>query len=157
MNPRCSAKQALAFRPVRFTAEQIAAIAQGFRNHVAKSGVTFWAVAILDDHLHAVFLRHRYRSEQVANLLKGELTKALLESGLHPFAEFARPGEIPPACFSRKWWVVYIDAVDHLGQAIRYTECNPEKEGKPRQTWDFVVPYPFTLAEWRAKLAHETV
>jgi len=148
---REAAKQALAYRPVRFTPEQIVMIAQGFRNYVAKSGVTFWAVAILDDHLHAVFMRHRYKSEQVANLLKGELTKALLEAGLHPFAAHAKPGEAPPPCFSRKWWTVYIDNEDHLHQAIPYVEKNPEKEGKPRQTWDFVVPYPLTLAESRTK------
>jgi len=148
---REAAKQALAYRPVRFTPEQIVVIAQGFRNYIAKSDVTFWAVAILDDHLHAVFMRHRYKSEQVANLRKGELTKALIDAGLHPFAAFAKPGEAPPPCFSRKWWIVYIDDVDHLGQAIRYTNANLGKEGKEPQTWDFVVPYPLTFAEWRAQ------
>jgi hypothetical protein len=38
-----------------------------------------------------------------------------------------------------------------LLQAIRYVENNPIKEGKPAQKWDFVVPYPLTLAEWRQK------
>jgi REP element-mobilizing transposase RayT len=148
---REAAKEALAYKPVIFAPEQVLVIAQGFRNYIAKSGVTFWAVSILDDHLHALFMRHRYKSEQVANLLKGELTKALLEAGLHPFAEIATPGEAPPPCFSRKWWTVYIDNEDHLCQAIPYVERNPEKEGKPRQTWDFVVPYPLTFAEWSAQ------
>jgi len=42
---------------------------------------------------------------------------------------------------------VYIDNLDHLLQAIPYVERTPEKEGKTRQKWDFVVPYPHTLAE----------
>jgi hypothetical protein len=105
----------------------------------------------LDDHFHAVFMRHRYKSEIVNNLLKREVTKALMNAGLHPFTEFAKLGEPPPPCFGRKWWTVYIDNDDHLRQAIRYVENNPVKEGKPRQTWDFVVPYPLTLAQWKAK------
>jgi REP element-mobilizing transposase RayT len=147
---REAAKEALDYPPVRFTDEQIQVIGRGFANYVEKSGVTFWAVSILDDHLHAVFLRHRYKSEQVANLLKGEMTKALVDAGMHPFAKFAKQGEPPPPCWGRKWWTVYVDKEDHLRQAIPYVERNPEKEGKPRQTWDFVVPYPLTFAEWRA-------
>ena len=139
------------FLPVKFTSQQIQTIAQGFANYVEKSGVTFWAVAVLDDHLHAVFMRHRYKSEQVNNLLKDELTKALIDAGQHPFANETAPGDRPPPCFGRRWWTVYIDNLKHLVQAIRYVEDNPAKEGKPRQKWDFVVPHPLTLAEWRQK------
>jgi REP element-mobilizing transposase RayT len=142
-----AAKEVLDYPPVRFTEQQIQIIGQGFANYIEKSGVTFWAVSILDDHIHAVYMRHRYKSELVNNLLKGELTKALVEAGQHPFGEFAKQGEAPPPCWGRKWWTVYIDDQEHLGQAIPYVEKNPEKEGKPRQQWPFVVPYPKTLAQ----------
>ena len=146
---RLEAKESLDYPPVLFTPNQIEAIAQGFRIYIDKSGVTFWALAILDDHIHAVYMRHRYKSEKVNNLFKGELTKALLDAGLHPFEDRVAKGDRPPPCFGRKWWTVYIDNEDHLRQAIAYVEANPEKEGKPRQTWDLIVPYPLTLAEFR--------
>ncbi len=148
---REAAKEALDYPPVRFSAEQIQILGQGFATYIQKSGVTFWAAAILDDHIHAVFMRHRYKSEQVNNLRKGELTKSLMDAGLHPFASEVAPGDRPPPCFGRKWWTVYIDNLDHLLQAIRYVEDNPVKEGKPRQAWDFVVPHPLTLAERRQR------
>jgi len=138
---RLEAKKELDFPPVKFSELQVQAIAQGFRNYIERSGVTFWAVSILDDHIHAVFKRHRYESEKVNNLLKGELTKSLFHSGVHPFQQIALTGKAPPPCFGRKWWTVYIDSERQLQQAIPYVENNPEKEGKPKQSWDFVVPY----------------
>jgi len=148
---REAAKDALAYPPVKFSPEQIREIARGFANYVERSGVTFWAVAILDDHFHAVYQRHRYKSEMVNNLLKGDTTKALLDAGLHPFGEYAVAGEPPPPCWGRRWWTVYLDNEAHLREAIRYVEDNPPRDGKPRQKWDFVVPYPFTLQEWKAR------
>jgi hypothetical protein len=148
---REAAKEVLDYPPVKFTDQQISVIAKGFANYVEKSSVTFWAVSILDDHFHAVYMRHRYRSEIVGNLLKGEITKALVEWDAHPFASRVRPGDRPPPCWGRKWWTVYIDNDDHLRQAIPYVEDNPRKDGKPMQKWDFVVPYPFTLTEWKSK------
>ncbi|HKA07100.1 MAG TPA: hypothetical protein VKD71_07565 [Gemmataceae bacterium] len=136
---------------MKFTDEQIGVIAKGIAKYVERSGVTFWAVSILDDHFHAVYMRHRYKSETVSNLLKGEITKALVEWDVHPFASQIRPGDRPPPCWGRKWWTVYIDSDDQIRQAIPYVEDNPLKDGRPKQKWDFVVPYPFTLAEWKSK------
>jgi len=138
---RLEAKKELDYPPVKFSELQVQAIAQGFRNYIEKSGVTFWAVSILDDHLHCVYKRHRYESEKVNNLLKGELTKSLVQHGQHSFQEFARSGKAPPPCFGRKWWTVFIDSENHFLQSLPYVENNPEKEGKPRQSWDFVTPY----------------
>ncbi|HJZ91148.1 MAG TPA: hypothetical protein VKE40_09765 [Gemmataceae bacterium] len=147
---REAAKEVLDYPPVVFTAEQIEVIGKGFAQFVEKSGVTFWAVSILDDHIHAVYMRHRYKSEMVNNLLKGELTKSLVEWDVHPLRSHVRPGDRPPPCWGRKWWTV-IDNLDHLQQAIPYVEDNPLMDGRHRQTWGFVVPYPITLAEWKAK------
>jgi len=35
-------------------------------------------------------------------------------------------------------WKVYLDSEMAVENAIRYVECNPEREGKPRQQWPFV-------------------
>src|SRR5262245_1973428 len=103
---REAAKEVLDFPTVTFTDEQRGVIGKGFAQFVEKSGVTFWAVSILDDHIHAIYMRHRYKSEMVNNLLKGELTKSLVDWDVHPFRSHVRPGERPPPCWGRKWWTV---------------------------------------------------
>ncbi len=146
---RAAAKEVLEYRPVQFTDDQIQTIGQGMANYIEKSGVTFWAAAIMDDHVHVVYMRHRYKSEIVNNLLKGETTKALIDAGQHPFAKHAKSNEAPPACWGRKWWTVYIDNVEHLLAAIRYVGDNPLKDGRERQKWNWVVPHPKTWQEYR--------
>jgi REP element-mobilizing transposase RayT len=148
---REAAKEALDYPPVLFADQQIEVIGRGIKRYVEKSGLTIWALAILDDHLHVVFMRHRYESEKVNNLLKSEATQALIECGVHPFGNEPRKGGQLPPCWGRKWWTVYIDNPAHLETAIRYVEDNPLKDGRERQKWDFVVPYPLTMAEWRGR------
>jgi hypothetical protein len=77
----------------------------------------------------------------VARLLKGAATAQLLREGLHPFSDFPyRDGTIPTP-WARKQWAVYLDDDPATERAIRYTESNPEKEGKPTQTYGFVSPF----------------
>ena len=98
-----------------------------------------WSCAILPDHVHLVLGPPALRIEQVVIQLKGEATALLVEEGLHPFG--GGSGGRPPKCFARGQWKVYLDAGD-VPNAIRYVEENPEKEGKPRQRWSFVVAPP---------------
>jgi len=37
-------------------------------------------------------------------------------------------------------WKVFLDAPEDIAEAVKYVEDNPVKEGKPKQTWPFVVP-----------------
>ena len=154
---REAAKEALAYPPVCFTDEQIQIIGRGFANYVEKSGVTFWAVSILDDHLHAVFLRHRYKSEQVANLLKGELTKATRGRGTTSLRRDRKAGRGPAA-------VLRSEVVDRVhrqrgppaaGDPVRRAE--PGEGGEAAADLGFRGPVPVDacrMAEWSTANTH---
>ena len=38
-------------------------------------------------------------------------------------------------------WKVFLDSPEDIYHAVGYVEDNPEKEGKRRQRWPFVIPY----------------
>jgi REP element-mobilizing transposase RayT len=138
---RMEAKQALARQAVCFTGRQTLVIAEGFGKWATKSGAKVMACSILPEHVHFVIGRHRYRIEQVANLLKGEATKSLSHVGLHPFqSDPYRDGTLPSP-WARKCWKVFLTSDEDIGRAIAYVEQNPIKEGKRRQVWPFVTPF----------------
>jgi len=135
-----AAKKALKYPAVHFTGLQARAIARGFATFAATSELRVYTCAILPEHIHLVIGRHRYKVEQIANLLKGAATRQLNEEGIHPLRRFkTRSGRCPNA-FSRGEWKVFIDSEPHLRNAIAYVENNPIREGLRPQRWRFVVP-----------------
>ena len=136
---RLAAKKALQRPAVEFTDRQIEAIGAGFANYVLKSGLPVWACAILPDHVHLVVGPPGMKAEQLVIQLKGAATERLKEEGIHPFGTIKDDKGRTPKCFARGEWKVYLDSPDVPG-AVRYVEDNPEKEGRPRQHWPFVIP-----------------
>ncbi len=136
---RLAAKRALRYPPVQLTGVQARAVATGFAQYIESSGVRVLACSILPDHVHMVVRRHRYHVEQIVNLLKGAATRRLIAEGLHPFGEFARPGERPPPLWARGEWKVFLRSIVAVERAIRYVEENQVREGLPRQRWSFVM------------------
>jgi REP element-mobilizing transposase RayT len=124
---------------VHFDGFQARAVGRAFGGFARKSGLSVWACSILCEHVHLVIGRHRYRIEQVANLLKGEATRHLVEEGRHPFLEYRQPNGRVPRCWAAGEWKVFLDSVEAIHNAIDYVERNPFKEGKPRQRWSFVT------------------
>jgi len=138
---RRAAITGLRYTPIRFTDEQVRAVAAGFAHGVLKSGYTIWACSILAEHVHMVIARHTYKVEQICNLLKGEATRQLKAQSLHPHVLHAdRRGKFP-STWAEQEWKVYLDSEPAIETAIRYVEENPEKEGQPRQSWPFVTPF----------------
>ncbi len=138
---RKAAITALKFPPVKLNDAQIEAVAVGFATAVQKSRYTLWACSILPEHVHLVVARHTYHVEKVCNLLKGEATKQLKASSLHPLANHALPCGKLPSLWAENEWKVYLDSETSIEAAIRYVEENPEKEGRLRQSWPFVTPF----------------
>jgi REP element-mobilizing transposase RayT len=138
---RETARQSLAYPCVQFSGLQARGIGRGFAAACQRSGYTIWACAILPEHTHLVVARHRYKIEQVANLLKGEATRRLIEEHLHPLAQYAAAGERLPRMWSEHQWQSYLDSEEGIVNAIRYVEDNPRKEGKPAQQWTFVMSF----------------
>jgi REP element-mobilizing transposase RayT len=138
---RKAAKLALTYPPVILDGLQARAVGSGFAEMVLKSGYIIYACTILPDHGHLVVGRHRYDFMQMINLLKGAASRRLQAEGIHPLRNFPQPDGSLPSPWAGKGWKVYIDNVGHMKAAIDYVERNPEKEGKPRQKWNFVAPY----------------
>jgi REP element-mobilizing transposase RayT len=141
LREREEARKALKYPPVEFTGPQARAIGRGFAAACRRSDYTIWACSILPEHTHLVVARHRYRVEQVANLLKGEATRRVIRENLHPLARFAGPGERPPRMWAEHAWKGYLDSEGAITDAIAYVKENPMREGKPAQHWPFVVAF----------------
>jgi REP element-mobilizing transposase RayT len=135
------AKQCLHFPPVHLTDRQIDVVASGFEMAVARFGIAIWKCSILPEHVHMVLARHRYKVEQVVNLLKGEATKALKKAGCHPLGTYRLPNGKTPTPWAKKLWKQFLDSHDAIVNAMRYVRENPEREGRPQQHWCFVTPY----------------
>ncbi len=135
------AKEALRYPPVRFSGEQARAIGCAFGDYCGRSGTTVWACAILPDHAHLVVAHSERLIRWVVNQLKGAASRRLMQDRLHPLARFRGDGALP-SCWAHRPWIVYLDSEADVHGRIRYAEANPCKEGKPRQRWSFVLPYP---------------
>jgi REP element-mobilizing transposase RayT len=138
---RLAAKNTLKYPEVHFSGIQAQAIGHGFAKFVHRSELIIWACSILPEHVHLVIARHKYKIEQVANLLKGASTRTLIENKLHPFQKYpSKNGRLPKA-WAQGAWKVFLDSETDIIRATRYVEDNPLKEGKPKQHWDFVINY----------------
>ena len=138
---RYAAKRALQRTSVKFTGIQARAVGRGFACYAERSGLTIWACSILPEHVHLVVEAFRIDADQIAIQLKGAAARRLMEENLHPFREMVELGKRPPPCWGRSAWNVFLDDDAAVRRCIRYVDENPEKEGKPRQSWWFVEPY----------------
>lgn len=126
------AKPLLDFETVWFDRRMRKEIASGFAEALKQFGYTCFAFAILRNHAHAVVRAHRDRAEIIWDRLAIASGDALRNAGLvapdHPI-------------WSHRPYKVFKHSPAELISAVRYVELNPEKEGLPRQVWDFVSPY----------------
>jgi hypothetical protein len=109
---------------------------------VEKSGYQVYACCVLPQHTHLVIGRHTYPIEQVIRLLRQAATAKLLEDGLHPFAGQRSPGGRLPSVWGQDFRKVFLFTPEEVRDRIQYVEENPLREGKRRQHWSFVIPYP---------------
>ena len=135
---RQAAKRELKHPPVHFTGRQAQSIGRGFASFAQRSGVNVLACSILPEHVHMVVSRHRFRAEQIANLLKGAATRQLSSDRLHPFDSSQPTNDRLPNMWARGQWKVFLNSEADISRAVRYVQDNPLKEGKQRQRWGFV-------------------
>jgi len=137
---RLAAKQALRYPEVQFTGLQARAIGRGIHSAVKEANYRILACSILPQHVHLVIERCARKIERIVAHLKAKATMQLRNEGLHPLAGYAdRKGGIPTP-WTEEGWNVFLDDQPGIDRAIAYVERNPEKEGKRRQQWSFVVP-----------------
>jgi REP element-mobilizing transposase RayT len=138
---RTAATKALRHKPVRLDGRQARAVGRGFAVAVGKCRLAVWACSIMPEHVHLVVARHRYKAEQICNLLKGEATKQLKTEAIHPRRNQQIHNGKLPSPWEVGQWKVYLDSEAAIEAAIHYVEDNPVKEGKPPQKWSFVTPF----------------
>jgi REP element-mobilizing transposase RayT len=102
-------------------------IAAAFGTVVQRLGIEIPACAIMNDHVHVLVLRSKYRIEYLVNQLKGAATAAL---------------KLKKTPWSRGCWKVFITDTDTLLAAANYIQANPTCAGLSAQTWDFIRPLP---------------
>lgn len=136
---RLKAKEALRYKPVRFTGIQARAIARGFGIAADEASYAIHALAILPDHAHVVLGAHAHHVDRIAAHMKAKATIQLNREGLHPLAEHPRTDGTLPSPWARNYWCPFIDSVEYLDQAIRYVERNPIRSGLKAQRWTCVA------------------
>lgn len=100
-------------------------IARGFAQVKRRLDLTVRACSIMNDHVHMIVARSRYRIEYLVNQFKGAATKQL---------------KVKRTPWARGRWKVYINDQETLIAAIEYVEANPVCAGLSPQHWDFVAP-----------------
>lgn len=81
----------------------------------------------MNDHVHVLILRSKYRIEYLVNQLKGSATRAL---GLK---------QTP---WDRGCWKVFITDHEALLAAANYIQANTTSTGLHPQSWDFITSLP---------------
>jgi len=104
-----------------------------------EGGYVVYAFAILPDHIHLIIARHARPIGQIVAHMKARATQQLLEEGLHPFSDQRRVDGSLPSIWTKRFWKVFVDQEQWVGNAIEYVTRNPEKEGKRKQNWSFVT------------------
>jgi len=130
---RLAAKRSLCYPPVIITGQQALAVASGFQMAITEAGYQLHACAILPDHVHLVVGPQSRNSRVIVGHLKSRATRVLKEQGLWH-------GDGRPV-WGAHGWNVLLEDLAAVERAIEYVERNPEKEGKRRQRWRFVVPF----------------
>jgi REP element-mobilizing transposase RayT len=136
---RRAAKQALVYPEVFLSEAQILSVSAGFGKQVKTSRYVIHACSIMSQHVHLVIRRHHYEVEQVVRLLRQAATAQLVADGLHPFVR--SPDGKLPSIWAQDSWPRFLFTDDDIRQAIKYVEENPCKEGRPPQSWPWIVPF----------------
>ncbi len=100
-------------------------IADAFSQVIERLNVKVVACAIMNDHVHIVILRTRYKIQYIVNQLKGAATRKI---------------DMKRTLWTRSFWKVFIDSRDDLKMTIEYVNANPVNSGFNPQSWDFVQP-----------------
>jgi REP element-mobilizing transposase RayT len=134
-NPQPAHKELLKFwttaasnlrRPPIFLNENSCLIvAHAFGKVVKRLDLKIPACAIMNNHVHILILRSKYRIEYLVNQLKGAATRDL---------------KMKKTPWTRGCWKVFINDTESLLAAIKYIQSNPTCAGLAPQHWDFISP-----------------
>lgn len=116
-----------------FEDNEIALLGRIFGEIVATKDYTCYACALMPDHVHLLIRRHCDRAEDVIAHFQEATRTALIDAGKRPPTH--------PVWTKGPGWKTFINSQQQFRSEIKYIRRNPEKIGKPEQTWDFVEEY----------------
>ena len=100
-------------------------IAASFSTVVQRLNIRVAACAIMNEHVHFLVLRSKYRIEYIINLLKGAATRTL---------------KMKQTPWTRGCWKVFINDTKALQAAVDYINANPAYSGLVARAWNFITP-----------------
>jgi REP element-mobilizing transposase RayT len=119
---------------VKFTSDEVDAIAESFADVIRECAYTCYACAIMPDHIHLLIRKHRHDAEEMIHHLQRASRDAVRAN-----PQSARGLDHP--VWGGPGWKVFLETRRDMERTGKYIEQNPEKIGRPRQTWPFVNPY----------------
>ena len=115
----------LSRRPYFINDRTRSTVADSFATVVQRLNLAVPACAIMNDHVHILVMRSKYKIEYLAGQFKGAATHTL---------------ELKRTPWTSGCWKVFISSEDTLQSAARYIEQNPVIAGLGKQNWSFVKP-----------------
>lgn len=100
-------------------------IAGAFNKVIQRLDIKVPACAIMNDHVHILILRSKYRIEYLVNQLKGAATRNL---------------KLKRTPWARGCWKVFIKDTEVIPTVIKYIQSNPAYAGLQPQSWKFIAP-----------------
>jgi REP element-mobilizing transposase RayT len=129
-----AAAGSLQFNLLKFTAEEVAAIADSFAGTIQRRNYTCYACAIMPEHIHLLIRRHRDLPEAMIEAFQEDSRTAILQLK-------AKTRGIDHPVWGGPGWKVFLNTPIDMRRIVRYIENNPIKIGLPKQVWSFVKPY----------------
>jgi REP element-mobilizing transposase RayT len=118
--------------PLWFDEKARTVIAEAVRQVLRSRVYTCWAFAVMCNHMHLCIRKHRDLDEIIWSTVAEATARAAR-------SHFDVPGD--HRIWADRPYMVFLESPDDIRRVAAYIERNPEKEGLPRQAWDFVKPY----------------
>jgi REP element-mobilizing transposase RayT len=126
------ADEVLEHRRYEFKQDEVLLLGNAIGETIAEREYTFYAAALMPDHVHLLVRRHRDHAEEMIQFFQEKSKAHLIEHNLRPVNHpvWGGPG-----------WKVFQNTPEQMASTIEYIRRNPLKIGWPEQVWDFVTPY----------------
>ncbi len=108
------------------------ALMQAFGKTILSHHLTCYSCAVLSNHVHILFRKHRMKAENMIGLLKTSGREMLREMKIAPTDH---------PVFNADSCHVYKNSVEEMQTCIRYIERNYQKHHLPKIPCNFITPY----------------
>jgi REP element-mobilizing transposase RayT len=113
------------------------ALAEAIGEVVRREGYTVYACAICSNHVHLVVRIHRDDAVTMWNKFASETRLRLRAPAPGKFQDVSADHPV----WAERPYKVFLYTPEDVHLRIEYVESNPEKEGLPRQSFEFVKAY----------------